>query len=395
MILTKESKKLISISSSLLYQLCEDNLFISYSPFYISIAIVLLAKNSINDKRHNHYDKYFHDQRVKYLYKMFSYVINPPQIRFPLKIESTNDNTKTNNSEINNNYNNNNIKYNKNKYDNYTSENFKHNRGGHKSSNINIFTNNNIQNNIVIINEYSRRKDEDNNNSKYTNSSTVNDIESNEGRCLTIKNKTPLKIFVNRNSKNKVYFDDFNQNKMSENDIGIRYIKDYNYNNEDDNNNKNYLRKVNTVLKNNTLLKSYFNPEEMKDNYKLKTHKIPRIKQNKNIDQSQRITYCAYSSNNLPQLISNKTINRSYHRVNKNLVEAGIKDGNISNDILIQNQTKSSSSMKRRIIYVNKSSLNFELVSGVPKEKLEKLSRNLSKALMKTNDKSSKFLKFK
>ena len=179
---------------------------------------------------------------------------------------------------------------------------------------------------------------------------------------------------------------------MSENDIGIRYIKDYNYNNEDDNNNKNYLRKVNTVLKNNTLLKSYFNPEEMKDNYKLKTHKIPRIKQNKNIDQSQRITYCAYSSNNLPQLISNKTINRSYHRVNKNLVEAGIKDGNVSNDILIQNQTKSSSSMKRRIIYVNKSSLNFELVSGVPKEKLEKLSRNLSKALMKTNDKSSKFL---
>ena len=395
MILAKESKKLISISSSLLYQLCEDNLFISYSPFYISVAIVLLAKNSINDKRHNHYDKYFHDQRVKYLYKMFSYVINPPQIRFPVKIESTNDNAKTNNSEINNNYNNNNIKYNKNKYDNYTSENFKHNRGGLKSSNINIFTNNNIQNNIVIINEYSRRKDEDNNNSKYTNNSTVNDIEINEGRCYTIKNKTPLKIFVNRKSNNKVYFDDFNPNKMSENEIGIKYIKEYNYNNENDNNNKSYLRKVNTVLKNNTLLKSYFNPEEMKDNYKHNTHKIPRIKQNKNIEQSQRITYCSCSSNNLPKFISNKTINRSYHRVNKNLVEADKKDGNISNDILIQNQTKSSSSMKRRIIYVNKSSLNFELVSGVPKEKLEKLSRNLSKALMKTNDKSSKFLKFK
>ena len=395
MILTKESKKLISISSSLLYQLCEDNLFISYSPFYISVAIVLLAKNSINDKRHNHYDKYFHDQRVKYLYKMFSYAINPPQIRFPVKIESTNDNTKTNNSEINNNYNNNNIKYNKNKYDNYTSENFKHNRGGFKSSNINIFTNNNIQNNIVIINEYSRRKDEDNNNSKYSNNSTVNDIKINEGRRYTIKNKTPLKIFVNRNSNNKVFFDDYNSNKMNENEKGIKYIKEYDYNNEDVNKNKNYLRKVNTVLKNNTLLKSYFNPEEMKDNYKYNTHKIPKNKQNKNMDQSQRITNCSFSSNNLPKFISNKTINRSYHRVNKNLVEADIKDGNISNDIQIQNQTKSSSSMKRRIIYVNKSSLNFELVSGVPKEKLEKLSRNLSKALMKTNDKSSKFLKFK
>ena len=393
MILTKESKKLISISCSLLYQLCEDNLFISYSPFYISVAIVLLAKNSINDKRHNHYDKYFHDQRVKYLYKMFSYVINPPQIKFPLKIESTNDNTKNNNSEINSNFNNN-TKYNKNKYDNYTSENYKHNRGGGlKSSSINIFTNNNIQNNIVIINEFPRRKDEDNNNCKYTNNTTVNDIEISEGRCYTTKNKTPLKIFVNRNSKNKVYFNDFNQNKLSENEQRIKYIKEYNYNNED-NNKKNYLRKVNTVLKNNTLLKSYFNQEEMKDNYKYNTHKIPKMKQNKNNDPSQRISYCSYSSNNLQNFISNKTINRSCHRVNKNLDEAD-KDGNKSNEIFIQNQTKSSSSMKRRIIYVNKSSLNFELVSGVPKEKLEKLSRNLSKTLMKTNDKSSKFLKFK
>ena len=393
MILTKESKKLISISFSLLYQLCEDNLFISYSPFYISVAIVLLAKNSINDKRHNHYDKYFHDQRVKYLYKMFSYVINPPQIKFPLKIESTNDNTKNNNSEINSNFNNN-TKYNKNKYDNYTSENYKHNRGGGlKSSSINIFTNNNIQNNIVIINEFPRRKDEDNNNCKYTHNTTVNDIEISEGRCYTTKNKTPLKIFVNRNSKNKVYFNDYNQNKLSENEQRIKYIKEYNYNNED-NNKKNYLRKVNTVLKNNTLLKSYFNQEEMKDNYKYNTHKIPKMKQNKNNDPSQRISYCSYSSNNLQNFISNKTINRSCHRVNKNLDEAD-KDGKKSNEIFIQNQTKSSSSMKRRIIYMNKSSLNFELVSGVPKEKLEKLSRNLSKTLMKTNDKSSKFLKFK
>ena len=398
MILAKESKKLISISSSLLYQLCEDNLFISYSPFYISVAIVLLAKNSINDKRHNHYDKYFHDQRVKYLYKMFSYVINPPQIKFPVKIDSNNDNTKNNNSDINNNINNN-AKYNKNKYDNNTTENYKHNRGGGlKSSSINIFTNNNIQNNIVIINEYSRRKDDEdnNNNYKYDNISTVNDIQISEGRCYNTKNKTPLKIFVNRNSNSKVYFDDYNQNKLTENDQGIKYIKEYNYNNED-HQNKNYLRKVNTVLKNNTLLKSYFNPEEMKDNYSHNTHKIPRIKKNKNMDQSHRISYCSYSSNNLPKFISNKTINRSCHRINKNLDEEGIKDGTISKDIYIQNQnqTKSSSSMKRRIIYMNKSSLNFELVSGVPKEKLEKLSRNLSKTLMKTNDKSSKFLKFK
>ena len=84
----KESKKILSISSSLLYKICEDSAFIYYSPFYISIAIVQLAKNSINDKSYNHYDKYFHDQRVKHLYKIFNYYINvPPQ--YSIKTDKT------------------------------------------------------------------------------------------------------------------------------------------------------------------------------------------------------------------------------------------------------------------------------------------------------------------
>ena len=42
---------------------------------------------------------------------------------------------------------------------------------------------------------------------------------------------------------------------------------------------------------------------------------------------------------------------------------------------------------KKGIISSDKSSLNFQLVSGVSKEKLFKLSRNLSKSLISLNEK--------
>ena len=43
----------------------------------------------------------------------------------------------------------------------------------------------------------------------------------------------------------------------------------------------------------------------------------------------------------------------------------------------------------KRVFSTNKSSLNFQIVSGVSKEKLYKLSRNLSKSLIKLNEKSN------
>ena len=40
---------------------------------------------------------------------------------------------------------------------------------------------------------------------------------------------------------------------------------------------------------------------------------------------------------------------------------------------------------KKRTVLMNKSSVNFQLVSGVSKEKLVKLSRNFSKLILKKN----------
>ena len=52
-----------------------------------------------------------------------------------------------------------------------------------------------------------------------------------------------------------------------------------------------------------------------------------------------------------------------------------------NNNTLIKNQNKSSTNIKNKIIYPNKSSLNFKLLSNMPKDALYKLSRNLSKNL--------------
>ena len=100
MILINESKKLYPICNSILYQICEDNIYTLYSPFYISIAIFQMAKNSINDHSHNHYDKYFHDERVKILTKKLNYIISPTSIKTPLINES-----KILSNDINNNLN--------------------------------------------------------------------------------------------------------------------------------------------------------------------------------------------------------------------------------------------------------------------------------------------------
>ena len=80
---------------------------------------------------------------------------------------------------------------------------YSHNRNIN-SSNINIFTNNNIQNNIVIINEYASKKNEAS--SKNNNNFVNNEFDVNRRTFFTTKNKTPIKIFVNRQTDtNKKY----------------------------------------------------------------------------------------------------------------------------------------------------------------------------------------------
>ena len=359
MILMKDQKNLLSICSSLLYQICEDNLYICYSPFYISVAIIQIAKNTINDNSHNHYDKYFHDQRVKYLYKMFTYIVNPS----PDRVEQTIDNKKKiNYSDINEDF-----RY-INDFDNNNNT-YKHYRNN-MSTNINIFTNNNIQNNIVIINNDGRQTNEINND--------YSDNNYNKKTCMTSKNKTPIKIFVNRYSNTSIKdFDNFNMNKTNESK----------YNNFKAKSNIHYFikKKINTNTKNNILSKSYLNSDISGINYNSKTYKISKIKPNKNRKSSYKISIYPKSSNNLPHFFGDKNTIKTPFEIKKNLKfkDKESKDEDLSNDQLKQKINENKKTEKKRIITSNKSSLNFQLVSGVSKDNLVKLSRNLSKIVVK------------
>ena len=148
LILNKNQKKLIEICISILNKVCENDLYCFYSPFYIAIAVMQLGKNFLQDKTYNHYDKYFNEQKVIFLYKTFnqSLNINPP-----------------------------------------IQKNF---------SNINIITNNIIHNNIIIINEITNNENKENiNNINYCTNTCLKTINSND-------NINPLKIIVNRHNAN-------------------------------------------------------------------------------------------------------------------------------------------------------------------------------------------------
>ena len=370
MILIKDqNKKLFSICSALLNQICEDNLFVCYSPFYISVAIIQIAKISINDKNYNHYDKYFHDQRVKYLYKMFNYLINPEPVNH-ITIEDNNRNFYEKNNHIknhNSNHINDGIKYNNFENENY----YSHNRNNN-SSNINIFTNNNIHNNIVIINEYSSKNDEDN---------FYNNNEFSRRTCITTKNKTPINIFFNRTNISKINTNNYNNisnSEFNESDLDA-----------DNSNNK----KINTSEKNNTIYKSKFSKGGIKkNNYNYSNFKITKLKEYKNDKPVYKISYFPKSSNNLPNYFPNRNYEKNTYRrrrLNNIMNKDNESKSHILSNSLNQNQIKSNSSTKRRVIYQNKSSVNFNLVSGVSKDKLVKLSRNLSKIMVKPQEKNS------
>ena len=124
LIAIKEDKRFLCLCNYYLYQICEEKDYISYPPFYVSIAIFQLVKNNTNNIKRNHYDKYFKDDRVKILTRKLKDIINPSIINDLLNIVY---------NDIDNINNNNSMKI-------------------IKNQNINFFTNNNIQNNIFIIN---------------------------------------------------------------------------------------------------------------------------------------------------------------------------------------------------------------------------------------------------
>ena len=342
MILIKEPKKLLSVCTSLLYQICEDNIYTYYSPFYISVAIFQIAKNSIKDNSHNHYDKYFQDERVKFLIKKFNHGINPPPIKEPLNKEKIiiKDDINFLNNTINVNH-----------------------------SNLNIFSNNSVKKNIFIVNTISSKKN-DNNLKKHNSFFTNNKSTSIKYNIKENFNKNNIKI-----SKNFLNNSIIDKKFITETSISER--KNY-----EQFNNKIYSSSKNS----NILFKPHFkllsnNHHNDESDDKYNNHKTITIKQTNFKRPNCKIASYINNSNYLSNksLPINNIVKKSFE-LKRHLYN---KEESLSTDIQTPNQINNHNHRKKRIIYTNKSSLNFQLVSGVSKEKLVKLSRNLSKNIVK------------
>jgi len=376
MILIKEPKKLLSICNSLLYQICEDNAYLYYSPFYVSIAIFKLAKTYMNDNHHNHYDKYFQDERVKYLFNKFIYILNPPMVKYPIMSERYIMNDNMNNTITN------------------------------PSQNINIITNSSIHNNIVIINSIPKKK-------------TVNNFDLNQSCFL---NKTPIKINMKgsvklkkefetcyvdndemeyKEDEDKVEYDNYNinykykykNNSNKNNKKIIKYVRNFDSNN-------NYNNKINSTFfskENNLLAKSQYSLCRIKsNNNKYNNHKMVTIRQGdkrKNeIITSYNLTNSANSLSYLNSLPKKKFEKNSvgskknlFTNKSNNKNKTCFKEESLSTDIQTPNQIKkiNGNEKKKRILTLNKKSVDFKFASGVPKEKLVKLSKNFSQKTLK------------
>ena len=306
MILINEPKILLNECNEILYQICEDNIYTIFSPFYVAIAIFKIAKCNMNydinyeGHNHNHYEKYFRDERVKVLIKKINYLINPPPSLKNDDINSNNDNNGLN-------------KFNK----TITNAN----------TNINIIANNRIHNNIVIINTISK-KNSDNYFTHFRNN-------------------------INANTPNKV---DFKNKNNSDNKK-----KNYNYINKVDGDNSS---------------KSHFKLCRINKNNIYNNHKTITIKEIKNKKEiNSSFNYLKYEKKSF--------------EIKKKLCY-NQREESFSTDTQTPNQLINNKMNKdKRVFSTNKSSLNFQIVSGVSKEKLYKLSRNLSKSLIKLNEKSN------
>ena len=315
MILNHDQKKLLNICNSFLYKICESDLYLYYSPFYIAISIIQLGKNFLNDKSYNYHDKYFKDQRVIYLFKAFNKRFNVINFSKKLNLEDNNNN------DINNK-----INFEKKNYINIYK-----NKSNSTISNINIFTNNTIQNNIVIINEFNKEN---------TNITNINDNNFSSNTYLRTLNSNsninPLKIIVNR------------------------------YNNNINNNKINYIKV--DKKRNNCFYKCEHN-----------TERITRLRQNKSKNGSN-FRY-RNSFNNVFNYVSNRSKNKKENSKTQDKNKKTIENQNFRNHI------KSNTNIYEKPIYANKSSLNFKLLSNVPKEVLFKLSKHISKTFKTPLDK--------
>ena len=364
MILSKNNKKLFNLSLMILNKLCEDNIYVFYQPFYISIAIYQFAKNYSNSKITKIYDKYFSYEKVKQLYKRINIIFKPPQ-------------AKNNFSPYpfgNNNINN--ICNNKNNFKNFNNTNSYENA----SSNVNIRK----------IQGKKNSHDEDDINSTY----------------FTEKNHTPLKLKVKKNlqisnnsSNNAIrsYPKFSNNSKIYDTEMKNKTIK---------NNNINFVNYPNIHTTNNIENNEYnYNPNKIISVKKVLDSRIQHksILFNKNSDfmeinplylERRTERYGNRSSRNIfyrNNVIEKNSLVTTSSELNNHFMCTNNFKMNRNNSI---GDTKRYHNSKQKNIFENnknkimhpvKSSLNLQLVSGVSKEKLFKLSKNLSRRVIKTN----------
>ena len=231
------------------------------------------------------------------------------------------------------------------------SDNFDFNNNYDNISNqsINIFNNNNIHNSIVIINTFSKNKIEKN--EEDINSDLFLEDKNNSQRKI-------IKMLTNNFERKNIEKDKINFSAKSSNFLSRsqRTNKLINYNI-----NFNLLNRISNNKKN--------------SNYEISSYK----KSNKNESSKDFLYFLnSYKKNN-----KNDTTQIKRNLINNYDKTQDLSFNNISS--YIKNKEKENSKERRkRNIYNNKSSLNFQLVSGVSREKLLKLSRNLSKTIINT-----------
>ena len=324
LIAIKEDKRFLCLCNYYLYQICEEKDYISYPPFYVSIAIFQLVKNNTNNIKRNHYDKYFKDDRVKILTRKLKDIINPSIINDLLNIVY---------NDIDNINNNNSMKI-------------------IKNQNINFFTNNNIQNNIFIIN----------NNNIGSNLCFENNKNTEFNTPIKIVKTKTNKNNDNFSEKNKLNFLSKSSNFISNSSKGQNRLTDYNLN-------YNLLGRIslkqNKINPNNKII-SY--KKSNKNEISCKTLYINNPTNDKLCYKNSTIQIKKYILNNKRMnMYNNSTV-----FLNKSKTYIFGKKNDVEED-------------EKRHILNNKSSLNFQLVSGVSKEKLLKLSRNLSKSIINSS----------
>ena len=231
---------------------------------------------------------------------------------------------------------------------------------------INTFNNNNIQNNIVIINTFS--KNSSNNYNNYNTNDTPRKI-------VKILSKNFYNNCKEKTQSNKKYdFVTKSSNLLSKSHNDFSKLSECNIN-------YNLLSRMSSVKINNDKSNyetTSFNKSQKKD-----------INEDNDFDSKDSLIKNYYKENTVQirkNFSNNYYINKNYFSSYNKTKNHIIKNGKVIND---NNEEENESEVCKEVKkkgFGNKNTLNFQLVSGVSKEKLLRLSRNLSKTSIKTCD---------